>query len=70
MDKARKKFKNRARKEIFTTKKKGLSVIDEDTEKNIENEILEDDRENAATVPSGMFESVSYDDGFDQFKEY
>lgn len=69
MDKARKKFKNRAKKEIFTTKKKGLSVIDEDTEKNRENEILKDDTANGVTASSSMFDPVSYDDDFDQFKE-
>jgi len=70
MDKARKKFNNKTVSTKRKGKKKGLSYVDDSSEKEIENELLEDDKENEATAPSDMFEPVSYDDGFDQFKEY
>jgi len=69
MDKARKKFNNKTVSTKRKGKKKGLSYVDDGSEKEIENELLKDDRENEVTAPPDMFESVSYDDGIDQFGE-
>lgn len=64
MDKAKKKFSSK--KEIYTKKKKkGLGLIEEDSEKNRENDLMSDDNPAGAPADDSDFESKKIEDNVD-----
>ena len=64
MDKAKKKF--RAKKEVYNEPRKGLSTIaEENSDKNIENELMATDNEAGAPAPQSYFEPRTIEDNVD-----